>query len=68
MLLAKLIGTDYSTYFAKVRVELATIFKKYDSKFGAVSADFYTTTIFWVRRKQLAIRFLHLMVLLLQVH
>ena len=42
MLLAKLTGTDYSTYFAKARVELATIFKKYDSKFGAVRLQIST--------------------------
>ena len=36
MLLAKLTDTDNSAYFTEVRAELATMFNKYDSKFGAV--------------------------------
>ena len=36
LLLAKLTGTNYSAYFTEVRAELATMFNKYDSKFGAV--------------------------------
>jgi hypothetical protein len=34
-LLSQLNGNDYSCYLIEVRVELSTIFYKYDEKFGA---------------------------------